>query len=385
MALVEPLPNSVAIAPDSLEPTLAQVPARWAVYLMADEQDRPVQLLCVKNLRASVRRRLGEAQLDTPTRKVDYRLVVRRIHWQRVDSALEADLLYLDAARAIFPESYRGMLGLEPAWFIHVNPQATFPRLIKTSDPRPRAGVLLGPIRDKHAAARLIELTEDVFDLCRYYSILVQAPRGSACAYKQMGKCPAPCDGSVSMDHYRHMVAAAVRALIDPTSLQEQTRRQMEQAAAELRFESAAKFKGILEKLGQFRSGPWKHLRPLEDFRFLAVQPAGAAHRAKVLAIDGGTIRHLATMIAVPGNGLAAQLAESARSWPSGEWDMAAVERLAMVNQHLLYPKQGALIPLAELSDAAMAVAWQQARSAVATETDEEGVLRQLQSVGSEL
>ena len=33
---------------------LKRVPARWVVYLMVDERGRPVQLLCVKNLQASL-------------------------------------------------------------------------------------------------------------------------------------------------------------------------------------------------------------------------------------------------------------------------------------------------------------------------------------------
>ena len=84
------------------------------------------------------------------------------------------------------------MLGFRPAWFVHVNPQTDFPRYIKTTSLALSTGVRFGPIDDKHAAARLIELLEDGFDLCRFYSILVQAPAGLACAYKEMGKCPAP-------------------------------------------------------------------------------------------------------------------------------------------------------------------------------------------------
>ena len=42
-----------------LEPLLAAVPAKWVVYLFTDAADQPVQLLCVKNLRASLKRRLG--------------------------------------------------------------------------------------------------------------------------------------------------------------------------------------------------------------------------------------------------------------------------------------------------------------------------------------
>jgi hypothetical protein len=42
-----------------VEDMLSQVPAKWVVYLFADGDDQPVQLLCVKNLRASLKRRLG--------------------------------------------------------------------------------------------------------------------------------------------------------------------------------------------------------------------------------------------------------------------------------------------------------------------------------------
>ena len=41
------------------EAFLRLAPAKWAVYLLSDADDRPVQLLCVKNLRYSLKRRLG--------------------------------------------------------------------------------------------------------------------------------------------------------------------------------------------------------------------------------------------------------------------------------------------------------------------------------------
>src|SRR5262245_50168649 len=67
-----------------------RAPAKWVVYLLADENDNPVQLLCVKNLRYSLKRRLGfgienEAGTVTSTRRVDYRDIVRKIYWRRVD------------------------------------------------------------------------------------------------------------------------------------------------------------------------------------------------------------------------------------------------------------------------------------------------------------
>src|SRR4051812_34617488 len=105
---------------EDAEAFLKRVPAKGAVYLLADEGGRPVQLLCVGNLRQSLKRRLiGEEQVG-PSKRVNYRDLVRRIFWRRVDSPFEADWIYYEAARALFPQTYRGMVGFRPAWFVHV-------------------------------------------------------------------------------------------------------------------------------------------------------------------------------------------------------------------------------------------------------------------------
>ncbi len=193
----------------NVEEWLKQIPARWVVYLMADDADRPVQLLCVKNLRVSLKRRLGGDEVIGPTRRVNYRDLIRRVYWRRVDSRFESDAIYLEAARQIFPQTYKGMLGFQPAWFVHVDPAAAYPRYSKTNLLTERGGILVGPVEDKDSAGRLMRIMEDAFDLCRYHNILVQAPHGLACAYKEMGKCSAPCDGSVSMEYYRRVVATS--------------------------------------------------------------------------------------------------------------------------------------------------------------------------------
>src|SRR5580704_11708912 len=137
---------------EDFEQFLKQISAKWVIYLLADENDQPVQLLCVKNLRYSLKRRLGGNEMIGPTRRVNYRDLIRNIHWRRVDSAFEADWLYYEAARQIFPQSYQGMVGFRPAWFIHLDPDSAFPRYQKTIRLNSPTGVCIGPIEDKHAA-----------------------------------------------------------------------------------------------------------------------------------------------------------------------------------------------------------------------------------------
>ena len=79
------------------------------------------------------------------------------------------------------------MMAWRKSWWVGVERAGDFPRFRKTSQISDERLAYVGPVRDKHAAQRLIESLEDLFDLCRYHEILVQAPRGKACAYKEMG------------------------------------------------------------------------------------------------------------------------------------------------------------------------------------------------------
>ena len=409
-----------------LEAFLKLVPARWVVYLMADGDDRPVQLLCVKNLRASLKRRLGGEEPAGPTRKVDYRQLVRRVCWRAVDSALEADLVYLEAARRVFPESYRGMVGFRPAWFVHVDPEAAFPRFTKTTELRetrirvvarrsepgvdvcraagaPTGGtsqvlsagggtggtvgaMFIGPVEDKHAAARLIELAESVFDLCRYYNILAEAPRGKACAYKEMGRCPAPCDGSIPMDRYRAMVREAAEAIVDPKRFVAGQTQRMQQAAAALQFEQAGKLKAAIDQASQFGKGPFRHARRLEDFIFISLQRGPKEGRAKVMLITPARVEEVLGLIDEPAEpaGLLRLIQARVEELRAESLTQEGVERIGLISQHLFTSRQthGVFLRLDEADEKALVKGCRDLRKQKAPEESEtEGIVKELQAL----
>jgi excinuclease UvrABC nuclease subunit len=365
---------------------LKEVPARWAVYLLADEQDRPVQLLCVKNLRSSLRRRLGVDEETTgPSKRVNYREIVRRIHWRRVDSAFEADWLYYEAARQVFPQTYAGMVGFRPAWFVHVNPDHNFPRYVKTVD-LSRSGLLIGPLEDKHAAAGFIEIAEDSFDLCRYYNVLVESPGARACAYKEMGKCPAPCDGSISMEQYRGMVEWSARSVVDPLPLVRDHTRRMQQAAAELRFETAGKIKALIDRLSQLGKGPYRHVALLKDFCYLSFQHGPREGTARVFLITPGAIEEIAGLIAQPEPADLLRLALERAAAVGGQAEplkTSEIERVGIVTHHLFSGKhRGAFLRLSTIDEKAIVKGFRELQKQAPQEQVEgEGVLKELQSL----
>jgi excinuclease UvrABC nuclease subunit len=367
------------------EAFLQDVPAKWVIYLLGDEQDRPLQLLCVKNLRASLRRRLGSDEQIGPSRRVNYREVVRNIHFRRVDSGFEADWLYYEIARELFPQTYQGMIGFRPAWFVHVNPATAFPRYIKTTD-LSRPGEYIGPLEDKHAAARLIELAQDLFDLCRYYNILVEAPNGKACAYKEMGKCPAPCDGSISIQQYHRLIEWSLRTLVDPADAIRTHRGRMQQAAVELRFETAAKIKAYVEQLSQLGKGAFRHARRLADFLFVSLQHGPRQGNAKLFLITPGTIQHIACVIddSSRTSELLGCILRAASQHSQGSLDAIGAERIGIVSHHLFSPKQkhGVFLRLEDVTEPSLARSLSElGKRPVEPESEAEGVLKELQSL----
>lgn len=369
-----------------LEAFLKQAPAKWVVYLMADEADRPVQLLCVKNLRYSLKRRLGGDELVGPSKRVNYREIVRRVYLRRVDSAFEADWLYYEAARELFPQTYQGMVGFRPAWFVHVNPDTDFPRYIKTTEIAKSTGHLFGPVEDKHAAGKLVQLVEDAFDLCRYYNILVEAPNAKACAYKEMGKCPAPCEGSVSMTEYRQQVRYSLRLLTDPAEFVREQERRMNAAAGELRFESAGKIKQYVEQLKQVGKGTLRHVRPMSEFTFVSLQRGPRAATARVYLITPGSIEEILgiTGEAIHAGQVLRAALERAAEMPKVVPDTTGAERVGIATHHLFSGKSGggAFLRLESVDEKAIAKAYRELlKQPEPEEVEGEGVLKELQSL----
>lgn len=379
------LQNSLTFDPAAdFDAFLAAAPAKWAVYLLADAEDRPVQLLCVKNLRYSLERRLGLSEENqAPSKRVNYRDLIRKVFWRRVDSAFEADLIYLAAAKQLFPANYANMVGFRPAWFVHVDPGAAFPRYTRTTDLSQKSGTFLGPLEEKQSAAKLIEQIEDLFDLCRYYHILVDAPAGRACAYKEMGRCPAPCDGSISMDNYRRMIQWSLETLIDPAEMLRTQQKRMSQAAGELRFETAGKIKAFVDQLSQLGKGSYRHLHRLEEFQYLAFQRGPRKGQAKVFLILASEVIEITGLISEPARpGEILRMAiERAQSSVGAE--SPAMDQIGVVAHHLFSPKatQGVFIHLAAVDERAILQAYKDLqKQKPAPVVEGEGVLKELQS-----
>jgi excinuclease UvrABC nuclease subunit len=200
-----------------------------------------------------------------------------------------------------------------------------------------------------------------------------------------MGKCVGPCDGTISLDAYRELVAYSAAVLSDPHDhVREQTRR-MQQAAAELRFETAERIKAYVEQLAQLGKGPFRHVRPMKDFTWLSLQRGPRQGTAKAFLVTPGRVEELAGLIAEPAkvSDLLRLVLETAAARPP-QIDQVGIEVMGIVSHHLFQAKavHGVFIPLAEADEKSIAKAFREhQKQKVQEPTEGEGVVKELQAM----
>ncbi len=312
-----PYTHEALIGDDPVADALSLPPSRGVLLLLA-EHARPVFMAATADCRALARRRLAPADVGLRA-GMNLRDVVREARAVECGSAFEADLVYLLLARRLLPGAAKLVADRWRSWWAHIDPAAEFPDWTKTDlhiggvAPRSASGSrgalpvatgsTIGPFGDKDAAGRFIEQMIDAFDLCREHRLLVLAPHAQPCPYKEMARCPAPCDGSEPMASYRARVRAAVDAATEGgiASMIERAQSAMRAAAASRDFEAAARHKAHAERLAKLNGPAMSRIGLLEDFRFLLVWRGVKPGWARVAACARGRFRWIADVRAEPG------------------------------------------------------------------------------------
>ena len=297
----------------SPRPGFAGVPAKPAVYACLTATGCPIVVATTANLRRALQSRL----LSQPatTARANYAEITDTVRYRRVGSAFAASWWYYRTVRSLFPDRYRAMLAWRPAWFVTVNPETEFPRFqISNAVAHPMASgtICVGPLLTRRNAKAIVESIEGLFDLCRYYEILRQAPLGHACAYKQLGKCPAPCDGTISMTEYRMQVLQAAGFLSDAYGTRMQWCQRQEslmcEAASKLDFRLAAMLKRKLDQADALIADKLTEVHRMDNWKYLILQ-------------RGKTRQWIAPFVALPGRIVSLPevhyllAADSLRSW----------------------------------------------------------------------
>lgn len=267
------------------------LPAHGGVYAFTGESDHLIQLISTQNIRRSAVGRLQPPPDGAGRKRTDVRSIARKIWWTPAYSVFESSLVYLNIARRLHADEYQDELAFGPVWFASVNSQDRLPRwrVEKYAFKPGRRDV--GPFDRRPRCLEFIELLEELFDLCRYHHILEQAPHGEPCAYFDMGKCPAPCDGTISLDRYREMIRDSLRfATGDYENRLNELQSQMTRASEKRDFVVAGRLRDTIARARKTIAQHGPITATPEDFRFLIVQRGEKPSRVKPFFVDRGRI-----------------------------------------------------------------------------------------------
>jgi len=253
------LPEGLDLPAEPTSESLKVVSSRPGVWLLLAADGQPVTAGATQNLRRALVARLADA--DRARRRGALHEVSRSVRFAATCGRFESDWLYARLAERLWRRDFWQKVAFGPAWFVRVDNSHAALRLQPTTALlRGQAG--LGPVACRSDAYELIELLTDLFDLCRDWKTLEQAPGGRPCPYYEMGRCKAPCCGNVPIEEYNAMLLDAVRKVGEGLEvLLAGRRRQMSRAASSLQFERAAQIRSWLQRASRLRQQKFSAVR----------------------------------------------------------------------------------------------------------------------------
>src|SRR5689334_4649522 len=274
--------------PSRVENQLKALPAKPGVYLFRDADGDVLYVGKAKSLRPRVRSYFqkttdGRAQIRSlPGRVADVEVIV-------TGSEVEALHLEQNLVKRHRPPFNVRLRDDKSFPYIAVTVQDEYPRVIFTRE-RHRAGVLyFGP----YANAKKVRETLDVLNrVFRYRPCEGPKPgrrSGIPCLDYHIERCLAPCVGYVSKEDYGEVIDGVVEFLSgNDKPIRTELQRQMRDAAAEERFEDAARYRNRLhavERLAERQAVERSSIGTI-DVIGVAVGPDRAA--VQVFPLRGG-------------------------------------------------------------------------------------------------
>jgi excinuclease ABC subunit C len=236
----------------TLEDKLATLPDRPGVYLYRDARGQVLYVGKAASLRQRVRSyfqesRPRDAKTDALVRQIaDLEYVV-------TDNELEALMLEANLVRKHRPR-YNIILRDDKHYpFLKLTTNEEFPRLLVARRVQADGATYFGPFYPATAMRQTLRLTRQLFPL-RTCSIKIDGRRERPCIQYYIHRCHAPCTGWETREGYARTVRDVQRFLEGrDDDLLTRLTREMEQAAAEEKFERAAVLRDQIQALKQVR------------------------------------------------------------------------------------------------------------------------------------
>jgi excinuclease ABC subunit C len=231
---------------EGIEQQLKGLPAKPGVYLFRDDDGRVLYIGKAKSLRSRVRSYFqrggdGRAQMSQLAGLIaDVEVIV-------TGSEVEALHVEQNLVKRHRPPFNIRLRDDKSFPYIAVTVEDEYPRVMFTRERHRRGVVYFGP----YANAKKVRETLDVLNRAFQYRPC-EGPQpgrhsGIPCLDYHIERCKAPCVGYISKDAYREIIDRVIEFLSGETQpILRDLERQMQEAAAEERFEDAARYRNRL-------------------------------------------------------------------------------------------------------------------------------------------
>lgn len=213
------------------------LPHKPGVYLFRDDSARVLYVGTSRDLRSRVRNYFTAS--ETRSRMGEMVGLATEVTGIECATPLEAEVRELRLIAEHKPKYNRRSRFPERMHFIKLT-REPWPRLSMVRRVLDDQADYLGPFSSKRSAEKCLAALHEVFPIRQCSDRIAKSPRGTACVLAEMGRCLAPCDGSVDADTY----GAVVRQLRDsllhrPDDVVDVINERMEALATAERFEEA--------------------------------------------------------------------------------------------------------------------------------------------------
>jgi excinuclease ABC subunit C len=223
---------------------LKSLPSRPGVYRMIDTAGDVIYVGKARSLKARVS---NYARAGGHTNRIA-RMISATASMEFVTVRTEAEALLLEAnlIKRFRPRFNVLMRDDKSFPYILIARDQAAPQVMKHRGARNRKGDYFGPFASAGAVNRTINMLQRAF-LLRSCTDSVYESRTRPCLLHQIKRCSAPCTAEIALDDYNKLVDEAVRFLRgESQNVRQMYQQLMESAAAELEFETAAKYRNRL-------------------------------------------------------------------------------------------------------------------------------------------
>lgn len=289
----------------SVREQVALLPGTPGVYQFVDKAGQVIYVGKAKNLK----KRVSSYFMDARPHGPKIRLMVKQINEVRhIDVASEQDAFLLENSmiKSIQPR-YNTMLKDDKTYPWIVIRNEHFPRVMSTRKVLRDGSLYFGPYSSVMVQKNMLDLIHGIY-MMRTCSLnlspeAIERGKYGVCLQYHIGNCKAPCVGKQSEEDYLGNIERIKKTLKgDLRSTREYLKEQMQKAANDLNFESAAHWKNRLSLLAQYESSSVvvsSSLRRADVFSLLNDDDSSVAYCNFVRIVEGAIVNSFTVQLSI--------------------------------------------------------------------------------------